>query len=301
MSNPENKTKWRGRNFLFTLNQVEKFDELKEYITHFTPFNYGIACLEKAPSTGHEHIHLYCQFSSVVTLSGNRLCGARIDICRGSAQQNIRYIKKEDEPDKRGEIIWEEGTPKYKGGMSIHEVKLMTQEDRELLPFVYYKSVNKLNSDENMSIDINAFFKQVEVRYIYGGSGLGKTYYAKSWINELGLKKIDVVNYHNGFWCGVTDSNVFALYDDFRDSDLPGVEFIKFIDYTIKNMNVKGSYIKNNYKYIAITSIQDPRFIYEKEWEEKKQWLRRMRVFHFYGYKQCKELTDDDLGIEVYE
>ena len=300
MSN-DGDNKWKSKNFLLTLNEVDKFDALKEYLTHFSTFNYAIASKEKAPETGHEHIHIFCQYNERTTLSSKKLQGSHIDICRGSAQQNIRYVKKLDDPDKRGEIIWEEGTPRYKGGMSIQEVKAMSQDDREMLPFVYFKSVNKLNSDENMSIDINNFFKEVEVRYIYGGSGLGKTYYAKTWINELGVQKIDVVNYHNGFWCGVTDKSIFALYDDFRDSDLPGVEFIKFIDYTIKNMNVKGSFIKNNYKYIAITSIQDPRFIYEKEWEEKKQWLRRIRVFHFYGYKQYKELTDEDLGIEVYD
>lgn len=301
MSKDENKSKWRGRNFLLTLNQVEKFNELKQYLSHFSSFCYAIATKEKAPTTGHEHIHTFCQYGDVVVLQGKKLCGARMDICRGSAQQNIGYIKKIDKPEERGEIIWEEGTPKYKGGMSIQEVKSMGKEDRELLPFVYYKAVEHLNAMENMTIDLNDFFKEVEVRYIYGGSGLGKTYFAKSWIESLGIQKVDVVNYHNGFWCGVTDKSNFALYDDFRDSDLPGVEFIKFIDYTIKNMNIKGSFVKNRYRYIAITSIQDPRYIYDKEWEEKKQWLRRLRVYHFYGYKQCKELTDEDLGIEVYD
>ncbi len=297
----ENKTKWKARNFLFTLNDVDKFEALKDYLTHYSTFIYGIASKEKAPITGHEHIHIYCQYNDRTTLSGKKLQGAHIDICRGSAQQNIDYVRKTYDPAKRGEIIWEEGTPKHKGGYSIKEVKLMSQEDREFLPMVYYKSVTQINAEEDIHVDINSFFKQVEVRYIYGGSGLGKTFFAQTWLKELNIKLFDVVSFGNGFWMGVSETSNFALYDDFRDKDMPAVEFVKFIDYTIKTLNVKRGFIKNKYKYIAITSIQDPRFIFDKEWEEKTQWLRRIRVFHFYGYKQYKELTDGDLGIEVYE
>ena len=293
--------KWKSRNFLFTLNEVEKFDALQEYLRHFSTFIYAIATKEKAPQTGHEHIHIFCQYNSPTTLKRNKLQGAHIDICRGSAQQNISYIRKDKEPEKRGEIIWEEGTPKHKGGYSIKEVKLMDKEERENLPMVYFKSVTQLNAEEDIHVNIDSFFKEVEVKYIYGGSGLGKTFFAQTWLKELNIKLFDVVSFGNGFWMGVSETSTFALYDDFRDKDMPAVEFVKFIDYTIKTLNIKRGFIKNKYKYIAITSIQDPRFIFDKEWEEKKQWLRRIRVFHFYGYKQYKELTDEDLGIEVYD
>lgn len=283
-------SKKRSRNFLITLNQIENFDTVKEYLQHFKTFQYAIATKEKAPTTGHEHIHIYCQFNNPVALKPENICRAHIDHCYGSAQQNIDYIKKKNDPDKRGVIIWEEGTPKFKGGVTINEVKSMSQEERGALPFVYYKAVEKLNANENVHIELSEMFKQVDVRFIFGQSGYGKTTLAIKWLNELGAIRADSVCYVNGFWNGVSDACDFAIYDDFRDSDLPAVEFIKFIDYTVKILNVKGSYIKNKYKYIFITSIQDPSSMFGKEFEEAKQWLRRMKIYQFISPKDYKEV-----------
>lgn len=284
------KVKKRSRNFLITLNQVEKFDIVKGYLQHFKTFQYAIATKEKAPTTGHEHIHIYCQFDNPIILKQENICQAHIDHCYGSAQQNIDYIKKKNEPEKKGVIIWEEGKPKFKGGVTISDVKGMSRQERENLPFVYYKAVEKLNSEEIMHIGIEDAFKHVDVRFIYGKSGFGKTTLALKWAEEMGYKYYDAVCYVNGFWNGVSDACELAIYDDFRDSDLPAVEFIKFIDYTVKILNVKGSYIKNRYKCIFITSIQDPSFMFGKEFEEAKQWLRRMKVYQFTNPKDYKEI-----------
>ena len=290
-----NEGKWKSRNFLITLNEIEYFTEVKDYLRSLKNFIYAIACKEKAPTTGHLHSHIYCQFSCMTTLSKNKMHGAHIDKSRGTTQENINYIKKLNDPDKRGEIIWEEGTPKYKGGLTIKEVKNMTRIERDNLPFVYLKNVERINFLEDNHINPDDFNKEVEVRYIYGGSGLGKTYFATEWARELGVPHFDIVSFENGFWNGVTDTCLFAFFDEFRDSAIPGVEFVKLIDYTVKNLNIKGGLVKNRYKYIAITSIQDPRFIYEKEWEEKKQWLRRMKIYHFYGYTQYKLLDNNEI------
>ena len=48
--------------FLLTLNQPERFDNLRNYLESLRPFQYGIAGEEKAPSTGHKHIHVFVQF-----------------------------------------------------------------------------------------------------------------------------------------------------------------------------------------------------------------------------------------------
>ena len=55
-------------------------------------------------------------------------------------------------------------------------------------------------------------------------------------------------------------------------------ELINFIDYNRHIMNVKGGSIRNNYKEIYITSLQNPEEIYKNIPEEtKKQWLRRIK------------------------
>ena len=267
---------WKGRNFLFTLNEVEHWDDLKKYITGLKPFRYGIATLEKAPTTEHKHIHFYVQFNCPVTLSKEETANCRIDKCRGSAQKNIDYIKKVNEPEKRGEIIFEEGDPKLKGGVTIKEIKEMNKEDREELPGMYFNIVNKVNNDEAKDIKIDEFYKEVKIYYIWGPSGIGKTKMAVKMIKEAGFDTFNLIKFDGSFWHGTKEQEGAALYDDFRDSHMKPSEFINLIDYNTQLMNVKGGGHKNKYTYIVITSVQDPGEIYQNvEGEPRKQWMRR--------------------------
>ena len=50
-SNTKRKVRPRKRAWLITLNEPEKFEEIKKYLKKFTNFNYAIACKEKAPTT----------------------------------------------------------------------------------------------------------------------------------------------------------------------------------------------------------------------------------------------------------
>ena len=270
---------WKGRNFLFTLNEVDEWDELRKYITEKGNFQYGIASLEKAPTTGHKHIHFYAQFKKPTEIYQSKCAGARIDKCKGSAQQNIEYVKKTKEPEKRGEIIFEQGEPLMKGGVSIKEVKAMAPQDRESLPLVYYNIVNKINAEEAKQLNPDEYHKEVEVFYLYGESGSGKTRKAIEMIKQLG-GTFNEVKYDGSFWHGVSEDSEIALYDDWRDSHMKPSEFINFIDYNRHVMNIKGSSIRNNYKHIFITSIQRPEEIYKNVGEEpRRQWERRIKEF----------------------
>ena len=279
------KNQWRGRNFLFTLNEVDYWEDLKKYISEHPAFNYGIASLEKAPTTGHKHIHFYAQFKSVVRLDKEKTANARIDPCRGSAQQNIEYVKKTKEPEKRGEIIFEEGTPRHKGGPTVKELREMPPEEREQLPGCYINIVNKLNAEEAKDIPIDKMHKEVKVYYIWGPSGIGKTEMAKKMFKEAGFTTINLVKFDGNFWAGTKEQEGAALYDDFRDSHMKPSEFINFIDYNIQLMNVKGGGHKNLYTFIIITSVQDPEEIYKNvEGEPRRQWLRRFtEIIHLEG------------------
>lgn len=273
---------WKGRNFLFTLNEIDYWDELKNYISSLKPFQYGIATLERAPSTGHKHIHFYVQFRIPVTLSKEKTKNCRIDKCKGSAQQNIDYIKKTKEPEKRGEIIFEEGEVRKKGGATIKDIKNMSKEERDELPGFYYNIVNKVNEDEAKDISVDDFYKEIKVYYIWGPSGIGKTKTAIQMIKDAGFKTFNLVKFDGTFWHGAKENGGAALYDDFRDSHMKPSEFINFIDYNIQVMNVKGGSMKNRYSYIIITSVQDPEEIYRNiEGEPRKQWLRRFtKIIH---------------------
>lgn len=265
------------RNYQLTLNEVQRFEPLKQYLLSLKNLAYAIAAQEEAPLTGHEHIHIYAQFSKPQRLSIKKIEGAHIEKCFGSADQNIEYVK------KGGNIIWEHGEPLSNVSTrfpSIKEVEAMSIEERKQLPIQYYNIVEKMNRKEQNKISIDEYHKLVTVVYYWGKSGVGKTKTAVQYIKELGYKEFNEVKYENGFWNGTGDAEC-ALYDDFRDSHMKPTEFINFIDYNVHNMNIKGGVHKNKYRHIFITSIQDPEQIYKQASDEyREQWLRRMEIRH---------------------
>lgn len=281
---PSGKTK-RARHFQITLNEVEKFKDLKDYLMGLKNLNYIIACEEVAPTTGHIHNHIYCQFSAPTSLNFKSLCEAHLEECMGSAQQNIKYIKKEDQPDKRGKIILEWGEPRLSGDMSkltLKEAKEKTLDELEGgLSLLNYKAFEYMKTQKANEVKAKEDHKKVKVVYIWGPTGSGKSLWAQYQMRNIPYNEVK----HTGeFWHGVSDGAKACIYDDFRDSHMMPSEFINFIDYTCHNLNIKGGSVKNNYKYIIITSIQDPNKLYpnftEKDDEPKKQWLRRMKVIY---------------------
>lgn len=273
----------KSRNYQLTLNETAKYEQLLEYLYSLKSLTYLIAAKEIAPTTGHEHIHIYLHFKTVIKLSIRKCCGAHIEICRGTPQQNIDYIKKD------GEILEEYGEPPKWGGMRVIDLKNCKSPDE--LDWKQYNTWKKIH--QNDEIELDDFSKEVEVIYIYGPSGIGKTEKAKEIIRENNYTKFSNVKYENGFWIGVGSGRDVALYDDFRDSHMKASEFINFIDYNVHTMNIKGGSCQNNYKLIIITSIQGPKEIY---WnlpdEPRSQWLRRMEIINM-NETNMKSILDD--------
>ena len=260
--------------FLLTCNEESHFADVIAYVRSLSP-NYMVASKEIAPTTGHVHMHLYAQFVNTRRLSLKKLCGSRADACRGSCQQNMAYVKKD------GDIIVEEGTPRFKGGATIKDVKAMSKEQRAELPVQMYNIVQKVNEDEAKDISPMDYYKKVDVFYVYGDSGAGKTKWCIDNMVENKVATFNEVKYDGSFWHGVKENGKVALYDDWRDSHMKPAEFINFIDYNRHVMNVKGGSVRNGYERIYITSVQSPDEIYKSvNGEPRKQWERRMKCIH---------------------
>lgn len=264
---------FRARAFLLTLNEISKFDFLLEQIDKLKSCDYYIAAKEIAPTTGHEHIHMYIHFESNYKLSKKILStGVHVDISRGSPKQNIDYVKKD------GNIICEKGSQPHQGKLTVAELKEMPDDE---VPAQLYNIKKKISHDLSLDIDIDEWKKDVKIYYIYGPSASGKTERAKQIVRELDNHKVNIIKYENGFYNGVpSEINVpTAIYDDFRDSHMPASEFINLIDYNTHTMNIKGGFVKNSYSTIIITSVQSPYEIYKNMNDEpRKQWLRRMEI-----------------------
>lgn len=76
---------FRARAFQLTLNEPEKYYELITELKKLKTMDYLISCKEFAPTTGHEHIHIYIHFTQTYKISKKIMSfGAHIEICKGS-------------------------------------------------------------------------------------------------------------------------------------------------------------------------------------------------------------------------
>ena len=83
-----------SKSFLLTLNEYERLEELLCYLRKLKP-GYLLCAKEEAPTTGHVHAHIYIQFPNARRLALKKTCGANIQKCFGSPQQNQAYVKKD--------------------------------------------------------------------------------------------------------------------------------------------------------------------------------------------------------------
>lgn len=57
---PQRKSVAKNRNWFLTLNEPTKYEMLKDYLMGLKSLQYFKSCREFAPTTNHEHIHIYC-------------------------------------------------------------------------------------------------------------------------------------------------------------------------------------------------------------------------------------------------
>lgn len=278
---PSYKKKVRNAVLTVQLSHFKDLEGIFKYLEHYKAFKYILACKHDGPSD--EHVHIFVQYDNARTLDSRYLYGSHLEAAMGSAQQCIKYLKAEDTKHKvagvNSEVVYEKGEPKLKGNLNtiadLKEIKNMDEVDpRHLNTWLKIKS-NK--------IEVNEWHKKVKVIYIWGDSGVGKSYSILKTLILNHESEFDEIKHIGDFWHGIGGDYVegVAVYDDFRDSDMKVSEFINFIDYNIHNLNYKGGSAKNKYRLIIITSVQDPKEIYKNvKGEPRKQWIRRMKIIH---------------------
>lgn len=145
-----------GRNFQLTLNNekngdvdacnfvlMQKYNNLIKYLTGLK-YRYIISCKE-VNKKGFNHIHIYIQFDNLRKLSIKKCQGAHIEICKGSTQDNIDYIKKD------GNILIELGNPKLNSYTSTIREIINHKNNDDLLD-CDIKYINCINTIKNNSI-----------------------------------------------------------------------------------------------------------------------------------------------------
>lgn len=258
-------SKLKSRNFLFTLNQIEKYDELLEIIKNVKYCDYYISCLREAPTTGHKYIHLYVHFSNGFRITKQILdLKVHIEICRGSSKQNIDFI------ESKGNILNEYGTRPIHNIRTIGDLKKI--KDPSELNWRMRKTWYEI---QDKDVDIEDIYKDTEIYYIFGPSKVNKLDEAlkiiKEHENKFGNTEFSYVSHKGKYWSGLEYDCKIALYENFKDKDVDLDEFIHFIDSYKQQLEIKQGYITNNYELVIITSVQNPKDIYKEYSEEDRQ------------------------------
>lgn len=234
--------KLKARRFQITLNEYDKFEDLKGYLKTLTNLKYVIACHEIAPTTGHEHAHLFVCFSKTQILNSTKLFGSHLERCMGSVQQNIDYIK------KGGDIIWEEGeAPKGEANIDetwhnfieqIHEGNV----DKDSKMYAKYRHYAKERMLElKPKRDYEGKLKHKNV-WIWGPPGTGKSTSARFCdSSHIYLKNLDQ------WWDGYDGQKVVVIEDlDPYMSRSLITDFKKWSDRFSFTAHCKGAHIVIN-------------------------------------------------------
>ena len=157
----------RGRRFNITLNEPIKYQELASYLKSFKSFRYILSAKEKAPTTGHEHIHIFCFYKQTISITLSKTCGSHVEVCGGSDMQNIQYIKKD------GDIVEEEGELPHQGKLhSVGELQSIN-DPHDLLSMELKAWDNARTLNQRCKLD-EIYKPNIKVYYVHGESGSGK-------------------------------------------------------------------------------------------------------------------------------
>lgn len=259
-----------GQAFLITVNQTERWDEVKEYLLSLSNRRYIVAALELAPTTSHKHIHCFIQFSKMARISMTKLLAIDVRKVTHNSAKVIEYVKKDNN------IIIEEGDFAPRGGhrgLTIKEAAELTFEeelehdlqDVKLIQYAKQHVAQHQAAEER-------YYEPVKVHWLYGPTGTGKSRRAF----EAGAYRL---TYRDGFFNDWGNAKILWL-DDYR-GEIPYNLFLQLLDGYRNSLivNIKGGHKVVNYDEMFITSPLSPSDCYPRQAEKQdsiKQLLRRI-------------------------
>nr|WQA30140.1 MAG: rep protein [Cressdnaviricota sp.] len=264
---------YKGTSFLITVNQTERWPEVKDVLYKYDP-TYIIACNEKAPTTGHEHIHCLVQYEKQTKLPKGQLLGINVRSVTYTPWKVQDYIRKD------GDVFLEQGDLRCRGRKAtkthlptIEEAGLLTNKEYEQYSSAHAKTLDYarrsyalLHAKEHMR------FEPVKVHWLYGPTGTGKSRRAF----EAGAYRL---TYRDGFFNDWGDAKILWL-DDYR-GEIPYNLLLQLLDGYRSSLivNIKGGHKVVDYDEMYITSPLSPSDCYPRQAEKQdsiKQLLRRI-------------------------
>lgn len=224
--------------------------------------------LEKAPTTGKLHVQGYVQLKKKARMSTVKGIlhhdDAHLETSKGTPRQNLSYCTK---ADTRLLGPWEFGEkPTGQGARNdLLEVAKEIKEGKtkrevaEAHPAEVIKFSKGLEIYRH-TIDSCPRWRNVEVTYIWGPTGTGKT--RSVWESVEDVTQIYKVESDGQWWDGY-DSQDIILFDDYN-SQVPIHKWLTWLDGHPLQVPIKGAYVYAKWTKVFITSNVNPERLYMK-------------------------------------
>lgn len=276
----------RSRNFCFTWNNYDDVN-VELVLNLVNPAENKICQLaqyvcvgkEKAPTTGTPHLQGFIHFAQPQGLKRiqNVFNPAHVEICKGTAEQNIRYCKKEDDWLERGHPPMTQKEKGEKGGEYWEEILASARaDDMEAIPaqaLIQHGSALRYYRDEESK---KRKFEDSEdqMLWYYGESGTGKSRKAREDHPEAYLKMC------NKWWDGYEHHEVVLIEDLDVKHECLAHHLKLWADRYPFLAEYKGGAKKIRPKLIIVTSNWHPSDIWRDD-RDLKPILRRFKTVKF--------------------
>lgn len=312
----------RSRKYLLTINNpIEKCYTHEKICAILAESNTVYYCLcDETGENGTPHTHVYVYYENAVYFDTmkKRFPEAHIDKANGSSQQNRDYIRKEGkylDSDKKEtnhiETFEEYGEiplDKSSKNESVSEQVLQMVKDGytniEIIDVFPSYSTKIIHLDRLRQEILQEEYKNkrrdVEVHYIYGDTGTGKTRYV---MEKYGYDCVyKVTNYKNPF--DKYSSEPVLLLDEFRSS-LPISDLLQYLD--IYPCRLPARYEDKTACYTKVFIISnyplDKQYI-DIQLSDKETWnafIRRIDNITRYERNKNIPFSDNEEVIQIEE
>ena len=261
----------KGRRFCFT--DFELIDWTKVYQDNSDKIRYLCVGNEKCPKTGKQHKQGWIQFFNRVRyktiLNMANSSKLYLKACKGSNEDNDKYCQKE------GDFI-QFGTPATQGSRSdldeIYKAIKQGASRKEImeLNFQKYCQYRKGIADaiEIATKEKSKDFRQVEVEYVYGPTGTGKTRYAMKHKDAFKIQGYDLK------WFDGYEGETTLIIDEYSN-DVPITKMLGLLDGYQLRIPIKGGHTYANWTKVIITSNLHPTGLHTSAKEIHRQALFR--------------------------
>lgn len=211
-----------SRRWMLTINNPEQTDEeMQKYIKSLEHFKYSTFQREKGHEKETEHFQIFIIFTIGKRFSTLKsyFPTAHIEQAQGTNVQCRDYCSKEDTrisgPFEIGEFAEERARNDIKSLMELISAGADNETLKGLYPNQYFRFKDKIERlrQECVACQYEDKLRHVEVTYIWGKTGTGKT---RRVLEEYGLKNVyRVTDYFKDPWFAYKNQDV-VLFEEFR-------------------------------------------------------------------------------------